>query len=696
MKNIFLILFFLGVSLSFAVAQDNDPFKDSVNIQAMGRFTGSEVLLRFAPSSPLLWRTMHKNKIGYTIEKIYINSDDFKAEKITQSPILPYSLEEWKNKTNTENAYVTAAAEAMYGTVSVNTAAISSPFETAKKTENEIQMRYALAMLSADMEKEAAQGLGLSFKDNFQKTEGFAIYSIYPSQKIEGMEVDTAIVRIDFTEKYEPYPVIGVSTEEGEHAVTITWDKDGNDTFSAFKIEKSTDGKTFFTLNENPSITDQDIPYNFYIDSVSQNYQKATYRITGITPFGDMGLPSETVEGQGIDLSPAAGFGGIFTETLPDGSVKIMWETIGEQPDLEGYFVAKALDVGHEFIYINEKPIRSKGKNNEFIDKNPEEVFNSYYTVYAHDKNGNISKSMTAMHTLVDSIPPQTPKNLKGTIDSLGVVRLKWEEGTEADLRGYRVYYANAKEREFVQLTVSPIANDIFLDTISLNTLSNKIYYKIAAIDLRYNASDYSEILELSKPDTIPPTSPFVAFYEVNEKGIKLDFRRSSSLDIFSHSVLRREKESDEWQVLATFEDTTSQFLDKKTEKSKWYQYAIQAKDQSENLSAITTITPIQFYDNGKQNFIPTLKAEFSKKEKQLRLFWEGKEWKDKQEQGFQVMILRKEQEAEFVALTTIQENEYIDYSLYDNQKGFVYVIKLIYKDGSESELSNQVKIDLR
>jgi hypothetical protein len=285
----------------------------------------------------------------------------------------------------------------------------------------------------------------------------------------------------------------------------------------------------------------------------------------------------------------------------------------------------------------------------------------------------------------------------------LGVVKLNWEEGTEADLIGYRVYYANAKDREFVQLTVSPIASDVFLDTISLNTLSNKIYYKIAAIDLRYNASDYSQILELSKPDTIPPTSPFVAFFEVNEKGINLDFRRSSSLDVVSHSVLRRESngqnendEDNKWQILKTFEDTTSQFLDTKTEKSKWYQYAIQAKDESENLSPITTITSIQFYDNGKQNFVPTLKAEFSKKEKQLRLFWEGKEWKEKQSQEFQVMILRKEQEAEFVALTTIQENEYIDYSLFDNQKGFVYVIKLIYEDGSESELSNQVKIDLR
>lgn len=695
-KNILLILFFLGLPLSFAVAQDSDPFKDTLSIQAIGRFTGLEVMLRFSPSSPLLWRTMHKNKIGYTIERIYIHNDKFETEKITSTPILPYTLEEWKNKTNTENQYVTAAAEAMYGTVSVNTKEISSPFEAAKQTENELQMRYAYAMLSADMEKEAAQGLGLSFKDDFQKTEGIGIYAIYPSQIIEGMKVDTAIVQIDFTEKYEPYPVIGVATEEGEHAVTIIWDKDGNDTFSAFKVEKSTDGKTFFALNENPTITDQDIPYNFYIDSVSQNYQKASYRVIGITPFGDTGLPSEAVEGQGIDLSPAAGFGGIFTQTLPDGSVKIMWETIGEQPDLEGYYVAKALDVEHEFIYINEKPIPSAGKNNQFIDKNPETVFNSYYTVYAHDKNGNISKSMTTMHTILDSIPPQQPKNLRGTIDSLGIVKLNWEEGTEADLRGYRVYYANAKDREFVQLTVSPIADDVFLDTISLNTLSNKIYYKIAAIDLRYNASDYSEILELSKPDTIPPTSPFIAFYEVNEKGILLDFKRSSSEDVVSHSVLRRENENEKWQVLSTFEDTTSQFLDKNTEKSKWYQYAIQAKDQSENLSPLTTITSIQFYDNGKQKFVPTLNAEFSKKEKQLRLFWEGKEWKEKQKQEFQVMILRKEQEDEFVALTTIQENEYIDYSLYDNQKGFVYVIKLIYEDGSESELSNQVKIDLK
>jgi hypothetical protein len=680
------------------VFAQNKPEKDSVKIKALARMTGDEVWLRWSVSSPSLWKKLAQAKIGYNIERVTVEGEKVKTEKITEKPLVPYALEEWK-KLDTENVHINGAAEALYGDVRFNPKSVKSPFAAAENYDNEVKMRYAYAMLAADFNRDAATALGLFFRDDLNKNAVSAkniYYRIYVSGKadfLKNVYLDTAVVWVNTEKKYVPQAVIGVMTEEGEHAVTLAWDKEGNKQFSAFDVERAEAGKDFVKLNANPLMTDEEAPFNFYIDSLSQNYVKYRYRIVGYTPFGDRGAPSEVVTAQGIDLSPAAGFGEIHTQTQADGSVKIIWKSLYEQPDLEGFYVAKSLDIENEFIYINEKPVKGGAANNlyEFTDKNPEKVFNSYYTVYAHDLKGNRSRSMTTLHILSDDTPPAKPTGLRGEIDSAGVVKLTWEEGKEADLLGYRIYYAHALDREFIPLTPSPIADNVFFDTLALNTLTEKIYYKILANDLRYNASPYSDILVLSKPDTIAPTVPFITFFEVNDKGILIDFRRSSSEDVVKHEVLRRAKAGEKWESLKVLTDTTHRFLDEKVSKGVWYEYAVVAHDDAKNISPAENILPIQFYNDGKRNSQPVLKAEYLKKDKLLRLSWTSAEKAD-----HKVLIFRAEKGEEKILLTSLTGSEFIDYGLFDNGKGFEYAVKFLYEDGSESAISNTVRIDLK
>ncbi len=73
------------------------------------------------------------------------------------------------------------------------------------------------------------------------------------------------------------------------------------------------------------------------------------------------------------------------------------------------------------------------------------------------------------------------------------------------DIRGFNVFYSNKPDHEFSLLTKTPLTDTVFRDTISLKTLTKKIYYKVVAVDYNSNYSKFSQILELKRPDVVPP-----------------------------------------------------------------------------------------------------------------------------------------------------------------------------------------------
>jgi len=115
----------------------------------------------------------------------------------------------------------------------------------------------------------------------------------------------------------------------------------------------------------------------------------------------------------------------------------------------------------------------------------------------------------------VDSIPPTSPTNVVGQIDSLGLVTLKWAANTEKDMLGYRVYRGNNRKEEYSQITVSPHQDTVYYDSVGVKNLNSTVYYQIIAVDQRFNMSKPSEILAVKKPDYIPPTQPVFSAYEV-------------------------------------------------------------------------------------------------------------------------------------------------------------------------------------
>lgn len=91
--------------------------------------------------------------------------------------------------------------------------------------------------------------------------------------------------------------------------------------------------------------------------------------------------------------------------------------------------------------------------------------------------------------------PPQPPKELAAVATpSMGTqqaaIDLSWEPNTEPDVAGYNVYRAEGNAETFVRLTLTPIAETSFHDTI---VVSQKTYrYYVTAVDTSGNESRHS------------------------------------------------------------------------------------------------------------------------------------------------------------------------------------------------------------
>ena len=121
---------------------------------------------------------------------------------------------------------------------------------------------------------------------------------------------------------------------------------------------------------------------------------------------------------------------------------------------------------------------------------------------------------------------------LAGRVDSCGIVLITWEKNSEPDFMGYKIFRANAEHENFIAVNHNLLTANVFIDTINLNTLTKKIFYKVVAVDANFNNSEYSTPLELSRPDTIPPASALIKRIETMNGSVTLRLEPSPSNDI--------------------------------------------------------------------------------------------------------------------------------------------------------------------
>lgn len=669
---------------TFLYGQDSS---DLARIQVLAKATDTGIILRWAPDRPLAWYLSLNS--GYKIEREEIadikNPSGKVIHTVLADSLRPWLLDDWQRIsppiTKDHNAIV--AAQMIHG--KNWSAAKSKSFIT--KAE-ELQNRYSYTLLAADLSAPAATASGLMYVDK-QVRKGYKYhYRITSLAKPQLFIILPGTISIsEKTRITTPVPVLDHIAQQ-DRLLTLAWEKEILENhFTAFHVERSEDGKSFSRITSVPFVNSDlskdslnDVFY-LYQDSTAQNYKKYHYRIIGITPFAEYSSPSNVLVQYSIDKTPPPAPTQVKATQIGPDKIKIEWDHSGAS-DLKGFFVGHSFNPISDYNILHLSPIAPGTKY--YIHDSVNTLKANHYIIAAVDTAGNASYSLNTYGHLVDSIPPAIPSGLKGKIDTSGKVYLSWNANKEPDIMGYAIHFSNDSTHAFAVVTNKPVLTNSYIDTIMIRTLTERIYYKIVAIDKNFNYSDFSPYIALQRPDVIPPSAPLFKEYWRDTASIALSWINSTSKDVIKHNLYRKTDSSGEWTLIESQsknKNAVSSFIDKKVEAGIEYEYKIVAVDDA----GLISNTAFNYKIRANAKNAPADIIDFL-------LTAEGSKamltWKSSAPPKAQYIIYKAIDQGPFLAIDKCTTTSYAD-TIKDNQKNIAYRIRIKYPDGKLSDYSN-------
>jgi uncharacterized protein len=602
------------------------PEKPAIKIQ--GKSTQRSIKIRWAPNTPTVWH--FANQYGYTVERITLSENNKVLPQpirvtLTKNPLKPSEQKFWEPHMDTDD-YVAVAAQAIFGETFELTDNYASDMVKVVNKSREQESRFSFALFAADQSIKAAELSGLYIEDETIAPRAKYLYRVYANIPAEILKVDTGFVYVGLQD-YQPLPKVpDMRAQFEDRIVNLSWNGSLLEkTYNSFWVERSDNGgKTFNKITKQPIVnaypgTSRKSTLIFKTDSIPNNDTRYHYRVMGVSAFGEVGPPSDTVSGVG---KPVFAY---------SAAVETHAISIDQQVALSWSFPAKGSPVLKSFDLLRlDPPTKKYSLVKAGLDKNAREVVDesprssNYYVIRAWDRYGRSNNSFPYLVQLEDSIPPMPPVSITGTIDTLGRVFLNWEANREEDLLGYNVYRSNFTSEEYIQVPGPIWTTNSYVDTIKLNNLSEKIYYKLRAVDKRFNPSGFSEVLALEKPDIIPPTPPVFKQIKRDSTGILISWEKSGSEDVDRHLLYRKSDQETEWTLVKSVvkPDTASRYLDESVKHRVMYYYTLIAMDDDGLESIPAPPLNLRWMDTNPFPAIENIFYKIDKQKKRIDLTW--------------------------------------------------------------------------
>ncbi len=678
-------LFFFVASLTVSQAQRKDTVMNEIKVLA--RPSLDSIVLRWAPINVAAW--LKGNTNGYVIERYTIVRDNkvlSLPEKriLSINPMKPLPLDRWEQEVK-RNKYAAIAAQSLYGDSFQLTTQGTDIFQIVNKVK-ENEQRFSFALFAADMSAPVSVLLGLRHTDkNVKKGEKYLyrISATSPGDTLRG-SVFTG------PEAYTlPAPADFTATFEGK-IVSLKWNQSYyKGIYSAFVVERSSNGKDFKALSEDPLVTlseadKEETRYQYATDSLPDETNEYHYRVRGFTPFGELGPPSEPVKGKGavaLNDTPHIIKGG----SENNKTIQLGWEFPSESNNgLKGFQVQRAESPKQPYKTINTTLISKEIRDYE--DMSPKQT--NYYQVVAIALNGEEFKSPVYYAQLIDSIPPSAPKGLNGNVSQTGKISISWTPNAEPDMYGYRIYRGNYLKEEFSQITREPIRPYSFTDSVDLKHLNKQIHYQVMAIDRNQNYSVLSEVLTLELPDKVKPVPPF--FYPVSSsrEGVLLQWTPSSSDDVDRYDLYR--KEGSVWKKITSqvhTADTLYKYADKESPEGKQRMYTVVAIDKSGLESDPSSPVAGAKITNPIKPAVVLSEPDVDRENKKIVLKWVYSQ------QGVNAYQVYRSKEGQPLKLhSTVTAAQFEDKQLNMNSI-YIYRVVALFTSGAKSEFSKDIKV---
>ncbi len=571
------ISIFLVLLTSLVMAQESEQ-----GLAMISNSNGKVIKLRWAPTTWQVWKKVMTG--GVYIDRHVIRRDGellplevrSQGTRLNADPIKPWQDQDaWKALAE-EDDYAAIGAQAIFGrtfqVVTEEQGGEASLLDIAKDQQN----RFSFGLFAADHSFRAATAMGLALVDSLASASETYVYQVVAAEP-GSTNIDTGFASASLDEVIPLPKIIDVSLAFESNQAIIAWNKKLYETtYVSYTVERSDDGVNFSPVHAKPLINPQraegDDRYMMYVDSFSTNGVVLHYRVIGNTAFDEQGPPSDVLQGLGIEDLPFSF--PVIESVLPyesDDQFGISWRyNEGDEELILGFKIYRADKVDGQFELLNPNELMAPNLR-FFVDENP--LPTNYYKVVGIDQYDREVASYAALAQLADATPPVPPVNVRGTVMEDGTMVITWDENSEADLLGYRVWMSNDSTDEFTQMTTQVHPRNVYLDSTNLNTLSREIYIKVAAYDYRQNMSDMSLMATLVRPDTIPPSTPVIRDISFENEMVKIEWVGSGSDDLASHELWYRPNQG-EWQLLKNIDagEETIRITDFQSGAGNFYQ----------------------------------------------------------------------------------------------------------------------------
>jgi len=661
---------------------------DTLSIVMVGKVHPDSLVLRWAPANQDAW--FHAQQFGFKLERCEYPAD-------ISAPLVFQTLESTlkvKPREFWEKRFTPADTAAM-----VAYQLVFNPIK-AENNANEEQLSDAAAlgknaflftMMAADRSKPVASALGLHYADrNYDKTKTY-LYRLTLNQIPAGSFADTAIVLMRADDIATVPKPQAPKTTSGEKSIKINWSNPGNLPLVGYNLyRKNRDGsvkkcnKALIVAERNPG---SGVVEYTYTDSV-QNYTEFEYYTQGIDGFGDYSQFSATVKGMARDFTPPRAPQITSIGGTKEAHMLVKWKMDEVPGDIRGFFAARAENMDGPYLAVSDVLAANQ---REFIDKKAPSHIGGFYKIVSVDTAGNAAESLPLYGYMIDSLPPAIPTGLTAIIDTNSVVTLTWPVGSEPDLLGYRVYYANSLNDENSCLTQKVLSDTIYRDTIAQRTLTKFIYYRIAAVDNNMNTSKPGAWVKVRRLDVIAPEPAVFKDFVVGDTTVQLAWHNSNSEDIATIKLLYRKQGDSAWIEMSKWNipDTISSFMCKSLDKKTWYEFTLETTDSTGLKSLAASPVQLRTYDRGLRSGVSGFSGALSEDKKSIVLKWSGNF-----KPGTRYLIYRKTPGAAgFTKYKVVKDvNEFLDSSILELGE-YTYTLKVLHPDGGESLPEEGVKI---
>ncbi len=670
---------FLFVGYSYGISQ-NQP--DSSKILLRISVSESNIKLRWAANNPILWKFCLKD--GFTIERYTISRNrnvlDEREKKVLVKQIKPAPLNEWEQLA-TKDGHAAVIAQAIYGESFEITGMQDNDFQKIVNQTQDLEQRYSFALYCADMSYDAACLAGWAFTDNDIIPEECYLYRVIPLNLSDSAQGE-ALYGFDYgcTEKISELPApIQVYSEFGDRSVMLYWNNEiMKNYFTAYQIERSSDNNEFKPLGTPYAATGSEYDgYAMYLDSLPENSITYFYRIRGISPFGELGPPSDTIEGMGLPVLkyiPQI----INAEIDDNGMANVEWvfDQKGNKEISSFTLMQSSHSTGDYFPLITDIP--KDVRHIHFKEVLPV----NYLIIVANPTQGKGTQSHPYMLIAPDSIPPAAPAGLVSEIDTTGIVKITWNHNVEPDLKGYRIYKYNLRDDEPIIICDSILSEPNYTDTVDLHNLNQYVYYRVKAMDKRYNQSDFSLPLIVEKPLRVQPSSPVFSSFRVEKDGINLEWINCPDEICTRHILYRKQKDSLDYIAIKMFE---GQYIDSYKDTSviagAAYSYFLTAQSKWEIESLPSSLIHVVSSLSNRPEIIRKFYYKQNAEDNQIHLFWEGAEPKTVRT----YRLYRSENQAPVSLWKETEELTITDSKLKRGYR-YQYFVQAVCSDGRVSE----------